>query len=73
VEINDLIRETVPLVSRELARHQVALRTDLANDPPALLGDRVQLQQVLLNLMINGIEAMRGIDDRSRELSILSE
>jgi C4-dicarboxylate-specific signal transduction histidine kinase len=73
VEINDLIRDTVPLVSRELARNQIALRTDLAADPPALVADRIQLQQVLLNLLINGIEAMSAIDDRSRELSIVSE
>jgi signal transduction histidine kinase len=60
-------------VSRELARNQIALRTDLAADPPALVADRIQLQQVLLNLLINGIEAMSAIDDRSRELSIVSE
>jgi C4-dicarboxylate-specific signal transduction histidine kinase len=73
VDINNLILDTVPLVRHELGRHQVVLRTELARDPPALLADRVQLQQLLLNLLLNGIEAMSVIDDRPRELSIMSE
>ena len=73
VEINDLIRETLALVSRELARNQVALQTNLAADLPALAADRVQVQQVLLNLIMNGIEAMSAIDSSSRELTITSE
>jgi C4-dicarboxylate-specific signal transduction histidine kinase len=72
VEINDLVRETVTLVSRELARNHVALQTDLAADLPALTADRVQLQQVLLNLVMNGIEAMSAPDTQSRELTISS-
>jgi C4-dicarboxylate-specific signal transduction histidine kinase len=73
VEINDVIRETVALVSRESLRNNVALQTDLGTDLPALTADRVQLQQVLLNLMMNGIEAMSAIENRSRQLSITSE
>jgi C4-dicarboxylate-specific signal transduction histidine kinase len=73
VEINDLIQETLALVSRESLRNHVALQTDLGADLPALTADRVQLQQVLLNLMMNGIEAMSTIENRSRELSITSE
>jgi len=73
VEINDLIRETLALVNRESLRNHVALQTDLGTDLPALTADRVQLQQVLLNLMMNGIEAMSTIEIRSRELSITSE
>jgi C4-dicarboxylate-specific signal transduction histidine kinase len=73
VEINDLIRETLTLVSRELRRNQVALQTNFAADVPALTADRVQVQQVLLNLIMNGIEAMGAINDRSRELTITSE
>ena len=73
VEINDLIQETLALVNRESLRNHVALQTDLGTDLPALTADRVQLQQVLLNLMMNGIEAMSTIENRSRELSITSE
>jgi C4-dicarboxylate-specific signal transduction histidine kinase len=72
VEINDLVRETLSLVRRELARNQVALQTELAANLPALTADRVQLQQVLLNLVMNGIEAMSTIEGRSRELAITS-
>jgi C4-dicarboxylate-specific signal transduction histidine kinase len=72
-DINNLILDTVPLVRQELGRHQVVLRTELARDPPALLADRVHLQQLLLNLLLNGIEAMSAIGDRPRELSIMSE
>jgi signal transduction histidine kinase len=73
VDINNLILDTVPLVRQELGRHQVVLRTELARDPPTLLADRVQLQQLLLNLLLNAIEAMSAIDDRPRDLSIMSE
>jgi C4-dicarboxylate-specific signal transduction histidine kinase len=73
VEINDLIRETLTLVSRELARNQVALQTNLAANLPALAADRVQVQQVLLNLIMNGIEAMSANNGGSRELTITSE
>jgi C4-dicarboxylate-specific signal transduction histidine kinase len=66
VEINDVIRETLALVGKELMRNRVALLTDLAVGLPALIADRVQLQQVLLNLMMNGIEAMSAIDSRAR-------
>lgn len=72
VEINDLVLETVTLVSRELTRNHVALQTDLGPDLPTLTADRVQLQQVLLNLMMNGIEAMSAPATRSRELTISS-
>jgi C4-dicarboxylate-specific signal transduction histidine kinase len=73
VEINDVIRETLALVSKELARNQVALQTSLAAGLPALTADRVQLQQVLLNLIMNGIEAMSANDRSFRDLTITSE
>jgi C4-dicarboxylate-specific signal transduction histidine kinase len=73
VEINDLIRETLTLVSRELARNKVALQTNLTANLPALAADRVQVQQVLLNLIMNGIEAMSANNGGSRELTITSE
>jgi signal transduction histidine kinase len=72
LDINDIIREVVDLVQSEVRNHQVVLRTELSSDLPPVLGDRVQLQQVLLNLLLNGIEAMDSITDRPRELRISS-
>jgi PAS domain S-box-containing protein len=72
LDINDVIREVVALVHRELTSLQVSLRMELAPALPMILGDRVQLQQVIINLVMNGIEAMRSITDRPRELVILS-
>jgi signal transduction histidine kinase len=56
----------------ELMRHGVSLRTELADDLPPVPGDRVQVQQVVLNLVMNSIEAMREVDDGSRELIVQS-
>jgi C4-dicarboxylate-specific signal transduction histidine kinase len=72
LDINDVIREAILLVQREVMRHQVSLRTELASALPPVLGDRVQLQQVLINLLINGVEATAPITDRLRELLIRS-
>jgi PAS domain S-box-containing protein len=72
LDINDVIREVVALVNRELTSLLVSLRMELAPALPMILGDRVQLQQVIINLVMNGIEAMRSITDRPRELVILS-
>ena len=52
--------------------HQASLRVELAPSPPMILGDRVQLQQVIINLVMNGIEAMQSVTDRPRELVIRS-
>jgi signal transduction histidine kinase len=60
------------LVQRELLSHRVSLRTELAPALPMVLADRVQLQQVIINLVINGIEAMKPVTDRPRELVIRS-
>jgi C4-dicarboxylate-specific signal transduction histidine kinase len=73
VALNDLIDRTLTLVHGEITRHQVQLQTDLATDLPGVLGDRVQLQQVLLNLIINAIEAMSSITGRARVLTVRSE
>jgi C4-dicarboxylate-specific signal transduction histidine kinase len=73
VQVNDVIREVVALVQTEVAKHEVTLRTELADDLPAAMGDRVQLQQVMANLVLNGIEAMSTVTDRPRELVIRSE
>jgi C4-dicarboxylate-specific signal transduction histidine kinase len=72
LELNDLVNDVVSLVQREVFDHQVLLRLNLAPELPALLGDRVQLQQVIINLIINGIQAMAGTRDRPRELLIES-
>jgi len=73
VDLNDLIHRTLALASGEMTRHQVEVETLLAVDLPSVLGDRVQLQQVLLNLIINAVEAMSSITGRARALSIRSE
>src|SRR6266853_522045 len=72
LDINDVVREVIALVQRELTSHQVSLQTELAPALPMTIGDRIQLQQVIINLVMNGIEAMRSITDRPRELMILS-
>jgi PAS domain S-box-containing protein len=73
LNINYVIREAALLVSQDAARNDVQVRLDLAVDLPCVLGDRVQLQQVLINLAINGIDAMRTIVGRRRELVIRSD
>src|SRR5438132_5824625 len=69
-DLNDATREVMALSLSELQRNRVVLRTELANDLPPVTGDRVQLQQVILNLFLNASDAMRGIDDRPRQLVI---
>jgi PAS domain S-box-containing protein len=72
LNVNDVVREVMALVQRELASHRVSLRTELAFTLPMILGDRVQLQQVIINLAMNGMEAMQSVTDRPRELVIRS-
>jgi PAS domain S-box-containing protein len=72
VEINDAIREVIALTRTEAANNGVSVRTLLAEGLPHVHGDRVQLQQVLLNLIINAIEAMRDVGEEERELLISS-
>jgi PAS domain S-box-containing protein len=72
VEINAAIREVVELTHGEAVKNGVSVRTDLAEGLPQIHGDRVQLQQVILNLIMNGIEAMKGVGETSRELRIRS-
>jgi PAS domain S-box-containing protein len=73
VDLNDAIREVIALSSSELHEKRVILRTVLAADLPLVSGDRVQLQQVVQNLMMNAFDAMSGVDDRHRELLIRAE
>ena len=70
VSINDAILEVIALTRTEAANNSVSVRTQLAEGLPRVQGDRVQLQQVLLNLIINAIEAMRDVGEEERELLI---
>lgn len=72
VEINDAILEIIALTRAEAANNSVLVQTRLAEDLPRVQGDRVQLQQVLLNLVINAIEAMRDVGEEERKLLIIS-
>ena len=72
LNINDAITEVIALVHGEVQRNHISLRTKLSTDVPLVLGDRIQLQQVILNLMLNAIEAMSEVSHLTRELSVLS-
>jgi PAS domain S-box-containing protein len=73
LDMNQAIREVVALAEGEVRRNGVALRTELTGDLPPILGDRVELEQVVLNLIMNAIEAMSAIGDRPRELVIRTQ
>lgn len=73
VDLNQATREVIALSRRELERNRVLLRTQLADNLPRVTGDRVQLQQVILNLLRNGSDAMSAVDDRPRELVFKTE
>ncbi len=70
LEINALMREVIELTRAEATKNGVSVRAELAEVLPLILGDRVQLQQVMLNLIINAVEAMSGVSDGARELMI---
>jgi two-component system, sensor histidine kinase and response regulator len=72
LDVNELIQEVANLVRNEATRNRISVELDLAPDLPPILGDRVQLQQVLLNLIMNGIDAMGTTTDQPRELVIKS-
>jgi PAS domain S-box-containing protein len=72
LDLNEVVREVMALVQGELINHAVSLRLELAPALSTILGDRVQLQQVIINLVMNGIEAMQSITERPRELTIRS-
>jgi PAS domain S-box-containing protein len=72
LDIDDVIRKVLAVARGELLRHDVVLRTQLAAEDEPVVGDPVQLQQVLLNLIMNGVEAMRGVTERARELTVSS-
>ena len=73
MDLNEATREVIALLLSELQRKRVILRQELADNLPLIIGDRVQLQQVILNLVLNATDAMSGVVDRPRELVIRTE
>jgi PAS domain S-box-containing protein len=73
VDINSLVKEVVTLVRREAVSQRVAVQTQLASGLPPVRGDRIQLQQVLINMVINGVQAMASVTDRARVLVICTQ
>lgn len=73
VQVNELIREASALMQAEISRNQIALDIQTTSDLPPAIGDRVQLQQVIVNLILNGIEAMSSVTGRPRGLIMRSE
>ena len=71
INVNEIIPETIALLRDESARHNISVRTELAADLPPIVGDRVQLQQVAMNLIVNSIDAMKEVDG-IREMTIRS-
>ena len=71
-DVNEVIREMIVLLRSEATRYSISVRTDLAPDLPRVMGDRVQLQQVLMNLLLNGMDAMKDVNTM-RELIINSQ
>jgi PAS domain S-box-containing protein len=72
VDVNEVVREMIALLHSEATRYNISVRTELAADLPQIMGDRVQLQQVTMNLIVNSIDAMKEVDGR-RELTIMSQ
>ena len=72
VDVNELIREMIVLLRNEAARYSISIRSDLAENLPRVMADRVQLQQVFMNLMLNGFDAMEDVST-ARELTIRSQ
>ena len=73
IDVNDVIEEAAALVRHEARSHRVAMRLQLAPGLPSIRGDRIQLQQVIINLAINGVQAMAMVADRTRELLIRTQ
>ncbi len=72
LDVNEVVHETSTLLQRELLAKRVSLRLELDSMLPLVIADRVQLQQVIINLIMNAVEAMQGVTNRPRELVIRS-
>ncbi len=72
LRLNEMIEDVIPLLQREILEHRIGLQLELAKGLPQVLGDPVQLQQVIINLVVNAIQAMTAIDSRPRDLVIRS-
>ncbi|HEY8562547.1 MAG TPA: PAS domain-containing protein [Pyrinomonadaceae bacterium] len=73
VDLNDAAQEVTALLKNEFQRSQIVLQMELAKDLPTVAGDRVQLQQVILNLLLNAVDAMIDVNDRPRQLTVTTE
>jgi signal transduction histidine kinase len=73
VDVNDVVSEVLSLVHGELINYRVSVKSDLLQHLPQVRADRVQLQQVILNLIMNAVEAMGSVEDRARMLSVTSQ
>jgi signal transduction histidine kinase len=73
LDLNEMLMEVITLIRSELQRNNIVLTTALAHPLSPVIGDRIQLQQVILNLNLNAIEAMSGVHDRRRELIITTQ
>jgi C4-dicarboxylate-specific signal transduction histidine kinase len=72
VDVNEVIREMIVLLHNEITQHSISVRTELARDLPRVMGDRVRLQQVMMNLIMNSIDAMKDVAG-TREIGIKSQ
>jgi len=72
LNVNEVVAEVLRLMAGEIAKRRISVQTNLGKDLPSISGDRVQLQQVISNLLLNGMEAMDSVNDRARKLSISS-
>jgi C4-dicarboxylate-specific signal transduction histidine kinase len=73
LDLNDTIGEVLSIADSQIRRNQVSLQTQLSSELPLIMGDKIQLQQVILNLLVNAIEAMSGMSEESRQLWLTSE
>jgi signal transduction histidine kinase len=73
LDINDVVTEVLRLIGKEAVQKRIVVETDLEKRLPSVPGDRVQLQQVIFNLILNGIEAMENVTDRQKKLFICSK
>jgi C4-dicarboxylate-specific signal transduction histidine kinase len=73
LNLNEVIEEAIPVIESDVLRNRVLLKLNLASELSLVLGDRVQLQQVIINLLVNGIQAVASVSDRPREVLIRSQ